>query len=193
MLREIITDEIKNSIRPKEEILNGEVMDSLIAAGELIQRTVGAHQAILWIGNGGSASDAIHMSAELTGRFRRERTPYPSFALSENVSAITAIANDYTYEDVFSRQVRAYAPVSGLVIGLSTSGNSTNVINAIVVAKTLGLFTIALTGSHGGKLAGLADVSIRVPSSDTAHIQESHFMIGHIFSEIAERAIMDSE
>lgn len=193
MLRELIAREIENSIRPKQDILVGPVLDSLVVACTLIQRTVEAQKAILWVGNGGSAADAVHMSAELTGRFRRERPPYPSFALSENISAVTAIANDYAYEEVFARQVRAYARLAGLLIGMSTSGNSTNVIRATALAKELGLATIALTGHQGGQLAALADVAIRVPSTDTAHIQESHFMIGHIFSEIAERTIIGSE
>lgn len=164
-----------------------EVLIADIEAGsELISSTVKNGNKILLAGNGGSAGDAQHIAAELTGRFVKERKPLPGIALTTDTSAITAIANDYGYEHVFSRQLEAFAQPGDLFIGISTSGNSMGIINAIESAKNLNCKTIGLTGKDGGKMNGMCDVNIVVPSDTTARIQEMHILIGHIFCKAVD-------
>lgn len=141
---------------------------------------------LITMGNGGSAADAQHISAEFTGRFLKERKALPAIALNTNTSALTAIANDYSYEDVFSRQVEALAKEGDVVIGISTSGNSKNVIKAIKAANSMGCVTVAMIGQSGGALKGLAKFTISVKSDSTPIIQEVHIAIGHILSKIVE-------
>ena len=141
---------------------------------------------ILLCGNGGSAADAQHISAELTGRFLRDRRALYAEALHVNTSALTAIANDYGYEHIFERQVEAMGRKGDVLIGLSTSGNSSNVLLAMHKARTQGMVTIGMTGAQGGKLEALSDILLRVPSSDTARIQEVHLLIGHILCGMIE-------
>jgi D-sedoheptulose 7-phosphate isomerase len=144
---------------------------------------------VLFCGNGGSAADAQHLSAELSGRFKIDRDPLDAEALHVNTSYITAVANDYSYEEIFSRLVKAKGKSGDILIGLSTSGNSKNIIKAFEVAKEKKMYTIALTGAKNNKLQEIADVIIKVPSNDTANIQESHIMIGHIICEIVEKQL----
>ena len=141
---------------------------------------------ILWCGNGGSAADSQHLAAELVGRFRRERRGLPSIALSTNTSILTAIGNDYGYERVFSRQVEAIASRGDVLVGISTSGNSQNVLAAFETAQLMGVVTVALTGAGGGKMAGAADYVVKVPSNDTARIQEGHILAGHMLCDWVE-------
>jgi len=148
---------------------------------------------IIFCGNGGSAADAQHLAAELVGRFKLERRALPAIALNTNTSILTALGNDYGYDTVFSRQVEALANKNDIVIGLSTSGNSPNVIKAIEAAKTIGAKTIGLTGGNGGQLAKLADLAITVPSDNTPRIQEAHITIGHIVCELVERELAGAE
>ncbi|WP_200763496.1 D-sedoheptulose 7-phosphate isomerase [Nitrosophilus alvini] len=143
---------------------------------------------ILIFGNGGSAADAQHIAAELTGRFKKERKGLPAIALTTDTSALTAIANDYGYEQVFARQVEALAQNGDLCIGISTSGNSENVLRGLEVAKTMGCKTIGLSGKEGGKMASLCDANIVVPSNETARIQEMHILIGHIICAAVDEA-----
>jgi D-sedoheptulose 7-phosphate isomerase len=146
---------------------------------------------ILWCGNGGSAADSQHMAAELMGRFRRERRGLPSIALTTDTSILTAIGNDYGYEKVFQRQVEALCLPGDVVVGISTSGNSKNVCAALETANQMGAFTAALTGSQGGQMAGIAAVTLRVPSNDTARIQEGHVLCGHLLCDWVELSIME--
>jgi D-sedoheptulose 7-phosphate isomerase len=146
---------------------------------------------ILWCGNGGSAADSQHMAAELMGRFRRERRGLPSIALTTDTSILTAIGNDYGYEKVFQRQVEALCLPGDVVVGISTSGNSKNVCAALEAANQMGAFTAALTGSQGGQMAGIAAVTLRVPSNDTARIQEGHVLCGHLLCDWVELSIME--
>jgi D-sedoheptulose 7-phosphate isomerase len=148
---------------------------------------------ILTCGNGGSASDAEHITAELVGRLRRERRSLPSIALTCPGSLITALGNDYGYEHVFSRQVEGNGRRGDVLLCLSTSGNSLNVLNAARVARRLGIHTIALTGAEGAKLAAEVDMSIQVPSNVTAHIQESHITLAHIICEIADELLLEAD
>ena len=141
---------------------------------------------LLIMGNGGSAADAQHIAAEFVGRFFKERRALPAIALNTNTSSLTAIANDYSYEDVFSRQVEALAKPGDVVIGISTSGNSKNVVEGIKKADSLGCLTVGLTGRSGGKLKDVAKMVIRVDSDSTPIIQEMHIAIGHMISNIVE-------
>jgi D-sedoheptulose 7-phosphate isomerase len=159
-----------------------------MAAKALILAYQSGHKA-LFFGNGGSAADAQHLAAEFLGRYLRERAPLPAMALSTNTSAVTAIANDYGYEQTFSRQLRALGSRGDVAVGLSTSGNSPNVIEAIDVARELGLFTIAFTGASGGRLRGRVDVLIAVPSEETPRIQECHILAGHSLCDAVEAAV----
>ena len=144
---------------------------------------------VVLFGNGGSAADAQHIAGELVGRFKLKRQALPAIALTTNTSILTAMANDYGYETVFSRQVEALVNEKDVVIGISTSGNSSSVIEAIRAARIKGAKTIGLTGGSGGRLAEAADVVLTVPSDDTPRIQEAHITIGHIVCELVEREL----
>jgi len=144
---------------------------------------------IVLFGNGGSAADAQHIAAELMGRYLRERGPLKALALHTDTSAVTAIGNDYGYEHVFERQVQAWVHEGDVAIGISTSGNSKNVLLALQKAREQGAFTAALTGEGGGKCAGVCDVLLAVPSKATPRIQESHITIGHIFCALLEQSL----
>jgi D-sedoheptulose 7-phosphate isomerase len=145
-----------------------------------------AGSKILWCGNGGSASDSQHLAAEIVGRFRRERRALPSMALTTDTSILTAVANDYGYDEVFSRQVEAHGNPGDLLVGISTSGNSRNVVAALERARTLGIVTVAFTGFGGGKMADHADHLFAVASRDTARIQEGHILAGHMLCDWIE-------
>lgn len=141
---------------------------------------------ILWCGNGGSAADSQHMAAEIVGRFRRERHGLPSIAITTDTSILTAVANDYGYDAVFSRQVEALGNAGDLLVGISTSGNSKNVVCALTAARAKGLGTVAFTGSGGGQMATLVDHLFAVESRDTARIQEAHILAGHMLCDWIE-------
>jgi D-sedoheptulose 7-phosphate isomerase len=143
---------------------------------------------VMFCGNGGSAADSQHLAAEFMGRYMRDRRPLPALALTVDTSALTAIGNDYGYEHVFSRQLRGIGTRGDLVVGISTSGNSRNVIHAFEVAKEIGVTTVALTGS-GGAMAAMADAAIRVPSTVTNEIQEMHIVVGHMLCGYVENAV----
>ena len=144
---------------------------------------------LLLCGNGGSAADAQHLACELVGRFQKERRAVPAIALSTDTSILTAIGNDYGYEALFARQVEAWAVPGDVLIGISTSGNSQNVLAAVEVARERDLLTIGLTGNDGGKLARLCDIALIVPSNETPRIQETHITIGHILCDLIERTL----
>jgi D-sedoheptulose 7-phosphate isomerase len=158
------------------------------AADALVAAYRSGHKA-LFFGNGGSAADAQHLAAEFLGRYLRQRDALPALALNSNSSAVTAISNDYGYEQVFARQLHALGKPGDVAVGLSTSGNSPSVIQAINCARSLGLFTIALTGASGGRLRGLADALIAVPSEETPRIQECHILLGHALCDAVEQAL----
>lgn len=141
---------------------------------------------IFWCGNGGSASDSQHLAAELVGRFKKNRRALRSIALNTDTSVVTCIANDYSYEDIFSRQLEGLARKGDLLMAISTSGNSHNILNAIIRAKELGVKTLALLGKEGGEAKKIADDSLIISSESTARIQESHILIGHVLCEIIE-------
>jgi D-sedoheptulose 7-phosphate isomerase len=148
---------------------------------------------VLWCGNGGSAADSQHLAAEMVGRFRRERRGMPSIALTTDTSILTAVANDYGYDDIFRRQVEALCVEGDIVVGISTSGNSRNICAALKEAREIGAFTVAFTGANGGNAGSLAHVSLCVPSKDTARIQEGHILCGHILCDWVEHALCASQ
>lgn len=185
-----ITDIISKSIETKERIKNNAALLKTIedVAHEIVKCFNNGGQ-VLWCGNGGSAADAQHLAAELSGRFYFDREPLNSEALHVNTSYITAVANDYSYDQVYERLVRAKGHKGDVLIGLSTSGNSGNVIKAIEVANQRKIITVGLTGESGGKMKSICNYLINVPSNDTPRIQESHIMIGHIICEMVEEQL----
>ncbi len=170
------------------------VQQALFDQVELIQQIAaaithalrGGHKTLL-CGNGGSAADAQHVAAELLGRFARERAAWPALALTTNSSVMTAIANDYDFERIFARQVEGLAAAGDVVVGISTSGNSLNVLRALEVAREKGCFTIGFTGKGGGRLKDIVDLCFRAPSDSTPRIQEAHIVVWHIICELVER------
>lgn len=153
---------------------------------ELICRALQDGKKVLLCGNGGSAADAQHIAAELVGQYERERRGWPAIALTTDTSALTAVSNDYGYEQVFARQVQALAVAGDVLIAISTSGNSANVLAAVRQAKAAGCVTIALTGVGGGKLAKVCDTAVVIPSDRTSRVQEAHITIGHLWCEIVD-------
>ena len=163
-----------------------EKRETIEIAGLLLAKTLSNEGTIFWCGNGGSASDSQHLAAELMGRFKKNRKALRSIALTADTSVLTCVANDYSYEDIFSRQIEGLGTSRDLLVAISTSGNSENIIRALKAAKKNGLHTLLLTGIDGGKAAGEAEITLTVPSSSTARIQEAHILIGHILCEIIE-------
>ena len=187
-MRDRVKDILLESIQVKEELLRSSITEILNIASLAIE-SIKKNGKIIVFGNGGSASDAQHIAAELVGRFKKDRTPIAAIALTTNTSVLTSLANDYGYEVVFARQVEALGQKNDLVIGISTSGKAKNVAAAIKQAKKMGIKTVALTGGDGGELAKLADTALVVPSPITARIQEAHITIGHIICELIEQAV----
>lgn len=159
------------------------------AATDTVTSSLRSGHKVMFCGNGGSAADSQHLAAELTGRFIKDRKPLAAMALSTDTSALTCIGNDYSFADVFDRQVRGLGQAGDCLVGISTSGNSENVIRAVNSARELGVHTIGLLGRDGGKLRELCDISIVVPSATTARIQEAHILIGHTLCGEVEQAL----
>ena len=163
---------------------------ALIAnAADLMTNAIRSGRKVIWFGNGGSATQSQHMAAEFVGRFLQERRSLPSISLTENMASVTAIGNDYAFDQVFSRQLEGLAQPGDVVVGLSTSGNSPNVLKGLRKAKELSLTTIGLSGGSGGQMAMFCDLCISVPSAVTARIQEVHLTIGHILCGLVEEAL----
>ena len=171
------------------QALPAEQLARIAAAAGMLTETLRRGRKIIWFGNGGSATQSQHMAGEFVGRFQRERRSLPSISLTENMASITAIANDYAFEQIFSRQIEGLGQAWDAAVGLSTSGNSPNVLAGLRAAKAKGLRTLGLTGQGGGKMAGLCDLWIGVPSTVTARIQEVHLTIGHILCALVEDAL----
>ena len=181
---------INNSINVKLGLLkNEEILHTIHKVATEITLAYKNKNKVLLCGNGGSAADAQHIAAEFTGRFYLDRDPLFAEALHVNTSYLTAVANDYSYEKIYSRYVKAAGREGDVLIGLSTSGNSGNVVDALRVANELNMKTVGLTGSSGGKMKDICHYLINVPSTDTPRIQESHILIGHIICEIVESNI----
>lgn len=189
-MKNYIKDQIKKSYETKQDIYNNDALIDTIekVAKECVRLYRGSNKTIL-AGNGGSAADAQHIAAELVGRYGFDRPSIPSLALTTDTSNLTAIGNDYGYDKVFSRQLEGMGQKGDIFIGISTSGNSVNIINAFESAKARGIMTVALVGRDGGKMGQMADFAIIVPSNSTPRIQESHILIGHILCDIIEKEI----
>lgn len=186
----MIKDIIQASIHTKAKILeNPELLATIEEVVAIVVKAFKEGNKVLFCGNGRSAADAQHLAAEFSGRFYTDRDPLPSEALHCNTSYLTAVANDYSYDVVYSRMVKGMGKKGDILIGLSTSGNSTNIIKAIAVAHEIGMTTVCFTGETGGKMKGLCDYLINVPSTDTPRIQESHIMIGHIICQLTEERL----
>jgi len=175
----------KESISVKERTLETS-RAGIIEAVQAIRKALRANGKVLLCGNGGSAADSQHIAAELVGRFRKERRALAAIALTTDTSILTSVGNDYGYEQVFARQVEALGAPGDVAIGISTSGNSKNVIAALAAAKKLNMTTVSLTGGDGGALAKISDININVPSKDTARVQETHICVGHVLCELVE-------
>jgi D-sedoheptulose 7-phosphate isomerase len=174
-----------DSARVKQQFAHDHA-DRIVQVATLIANAFRNGNKVLLFGNGGSSTDAAHIAAEFVGRYKRERVPLPAIALATDIAAITCIANDYGYEELFARQVRAHGRKGDIAVGISTSGNSPNVLKGVEAARDCGLTTIAWTGASGGKLAGLVDYPFIVPSTVTSRIQESHITLGHVLCELVE-------
>lgn len=182
------------SISTKQHLLESQDAVSRVArVSEMLVDTLRQGNKVLLFGNGGSAADAQHIAAELVGRFAFDRPALPALALSVNSSCVTAIGNDYGFDLVFSRQIEALGRPGDVAIGLSTTGDSPNVLRAVTVAREKGLRTVALTGFTGGKIKELVDECICVPSRETPRIQECHILIGHIISQLVEKTIFHEQ
>lgn len=191
-MKQIITTQIQSSINVKQAILSDqELLNNIEKAARLVITAYQYHKKTLLAGNGGSAADAQHIAGEFVSRFYFDRPGIPSISLSTDTSIITAIGNDYGYEKLFSRQVQAHGNKGDIFIGISTSGNSANIIDALKECKEKGVYTIGLTGQSGGKMAELCDITLKVPSSETPRIQEAHILIGHIICCIVEDVIFN--
>lgn len=189
-MKQYIKDQIKKSYETKQDIYNNEELLNKIE--DVAKRCVALYKTdkkTILAGNGGSAADAQHIAAELVGRYGFDRPSIPSLALTTDTSNLTAIGNDYGYDQVFSRQLEGMGQDGDIFIGISTSGNSVNIIKAFESAKKKGITTVALTGRDGGEMAKIADVALVVPSTSTPRIQESHILIGHIICDIIEKKI----
>ncbi len=186
-MKNLIKEEFDSHLETIQKVIStmGEPLEE---AGKLLVETLKAGNKILFFGNGGSAADAQHLAAELTGRYKTERKGLPGIALTTDTSALTAIANDYGYDVVFSRQVEALALKGDLLLGISTSGNSKNVINAFKVGRELGCKTIGFSGRDGGEMNEYCDINLVVPSNNTPRIQEMHILFGHTLCQIIDNA-----
>jgi D-sedoheptulose 7-phosphate isomerase len=178
----MIENELNSHKKTIQKVMD-ELQNYIYTACVIVSEAIVDGKKLIIFGNGGSAADAQHIAAELTGRYKSKRRGLPAIALTTDTSALTAIANDFGYENVFSRQVEAIAKKGDIVLGISTSGNSINVIGALKKAKQLGCKTIGLSGKDGGRMSDVCDINIVVPSNDTPRIQETHILIGHIICQ----------
>ena len=189
-LQGVISQRIEASIAVKQRLLGHTEICAEVA--ERLIRAFRSGNKLLLFGNGGSAADAQHIAAELVGRYYLDRPALPAQALTVDTSSLTAIGNDYAYDQIFSRQIEAFGRAGDVAIGISTSGNSRNVIEALRAAKRKGIVTVGMTGEIGGQLKAEVDYCICIPSRDTPRIQEAHILIGHILCELVEQALFGS-
>lgn len=186
----LIKQAINNTISVKNNILkDNEILDLIDTISFKMTKALKEGNKVLFCGNGGSAADAQHLAAELSGKYYLDRDPLAAEPLNINTSFLTAVANDLSYEETFSRLVKAVGRPGDVLVAISTSGNSKNIIRAIEIANEKKMITVGFTGESGGKMAGICNYLIRVPSHDTPRIQESHILIGHIVCEIVEKRI----
>lgn len=184
-MEEIIQRVLLDSIKVKENFIR-EHISNLIFFAEKITEALTSDRKLLLCGNGGSAADAQHIAAEFINRYVLERPPLPAIALTTDTSVITSIGNDYSFDEIFSKQLKAIGVEGDILLVLSTSGNSANVISAVKAARSIGIYTVGLTGGDGGQLASLVDLALRVKSNTAARIQETHILVGHIICQLVD-------
>jgi D-sedoheptulose 7-phosphate isomerase len=190
---EIVKEKILEAIGLKQQLLeDASIVASVLRAVDAMVGSFARGGRVLFCGNGGSAAEAQHLAAELSGRFLLERGPLDADALHGNTSFLTAVANDYGYEEIYSRLVRAKGRRGDVLVGISTSGNSPNVVQALEAARDIGMGTIGMTGAEGGALAALSDVLLCIPSRSVPRIQEGHLLLGHVICELVEAACCGS-
>jgi D-sedoheptulose 7-phosphate isomerase len=191
-LHDLIRDRIQRSIDVKQALLQDTAFHGLVAQVAMqIVKSLHAGGKVFFFGNGGSAADAQHLAAEFTGRYLKERRALPALALHANTSSLTAIGNDYGFDFVFARQLEALGNAGDVAFGISTSGNSSNVLRALEVAKSKSMYRVALAGATGGAMKKLADCTLCVPSDETPRIQECHILTGHLICEIVEHTLFE--
>ena len=184
-VKKIIQKALRESIRVKEQFIK-ENIDNLIFFAEKVAFALTSDRKLMLCGNGGSAADAQHIAAEFINRYELERPPLPAIALTTDTSIITSIGNDYSVDEIFSKQVKALGVEGDILLALSTSGDSANVIEAVRAAKSQGIFTVALTGRDGGQVADMVDMALVVKSEVTGRIQETHILVGHIICQLVD-------
>jgi D-sedoheptulose 7-phosphate isomerase len=185
----IVRDALAEHSTLAQKLTDPELVTAVARVAELLVETYGRGAKMLVFGNGGSAADAAHLAAEMVGRCNRDRRALPAINLSDNTAAMTAIANDYGYEQVFARQVNAFASAGDVVIGLTASGRSRNVVLGLEAARALGATTVALCGAYDDALLAVADHCLAVPSTSTGRVQETHLLWGHVWADAVERSL----
>ena len=186
---ELVRERLAETIAVKQQMLSGAIAAQTVDIARLMIESLRSGGKVIFFGNGGSAQDAGHLAAELMGRFAFDRPGLAAISLPDATAAMTAIGNDYSYDEVFARQVLAAGRAGDVVVGLTTSGNSPNVVRALEAAADAGMTTVALTGARGGKVAEVAEFCIRVPSEDTGRVQEACLHLGHSICEMVEAAL----
>jgi D-sedoheptulose 7-phosphate isomerase len=187
MSEELVRARIRESVETKQQLAADDHVAFVVELAQLIADCLRAGNKVVLCGNGGSSADATHLAAELLGRFKLDRAPLAAVSLTDNVASITAIANDSGYEQAFARQVHGLGREGDVLIAMSTSGTSPSVLDAVAAAQEVGMRTVGLTGTPGGRLPDLTELCLRVPSGDTARIQEGHMLVGHTVCELVER------
>lgn len=190
-MKEIIEKLLEDSLKIKDTFIR-ENLSNLVQAAEKIALAFTSDRKLLLCGNGGSAADAQHIAAEFVNRYTLERPPLPAIALTTDTSVITSIGNDYSFDDIFSKQVKALGVEGDVLLAISTSGNSTNVLSAVKDARSQGIYTIGLIGKDGGKLAGLVELALMVKNNVTPRIQEAHILAGHILCHLVDYILFQS-
>lgn len=189
----LVKQRIEESIQTKQRLLeDNNLLHTISEVSNTIIEKIKAGGSVYFCGNGGSAADAQHLAAELSGRFYFDRQPLSSDALHCNTSFLTAVANDYSYDVIYARLISGIGRKGDVLVGLSTSGNSKNIVNAFNKAKEMGIYTVGLTGNKGGEMKTIADTCLCMPSDDTPRVQESHIMVGHIICEIIESTLFEN-
>ena len=192
MVEKIIEKILRDSIRVKEKFIRDNAAQIILFSG-IIARALTKDRKLMLCGNGGSAADAQHITAEFVNRFILERPPLPAISLTTDTSVITSIGNDYSFDEIFSKQVKAIGMEGDILLAISTSGNSPNIISAVEAAKDLNIYTVGLTGGDGGKLKGIADMALVVKDKSTPRIQETHIIAGHIVCELVDYILFQKE
>jgi len=189
---ELVKQTVRNSVSVKQELLeDADLLSRTVEIAEVVSGALQNGKKLLLFGNGGSAADAAHIAAELVGRYQRERRGLPALLLAGNLSSVTAIGNDCGFDSVFSRQVEAFGVAGDVAIGISTSGDSENVLRGMEMARKKQVTTVGLTGRTGGRLKSRVDYCLAIPSDETPRVQECHIMLGHIICDIVERLLFD--